>query len=158
MKGAETLFSRKSDEWGTPGSAFADWTAEFGFCVDAAATAENTLCAWWYGPDHPDPLRRNALSAPWDPALPHWCNPPYSKVGAFVSKAARERERGVLTVMLIPARTDTKWFHEFLWDRLTHKPRTGIELRLLKGRLRFEGAPSSAPFPSMIVVFRPEEG
>ena len=59
------------------------------------------------------------------------------------------------TVMLIPARTDTRWFHEHLWDATTQRPQTGIEIRLLRGRLKFGNGKNSAPFPSMLVVFHP---
>ena len=126
--------------------------AEFDFDVDAAATAGNAKSDNWYGPD--SILITDALAEPWQYAT-HWCNPPYSKCRDFVAKAALERLRGALTVMLLPARTDTRWFHEYLWDARTHRPQTGIELRFIKGRLKFGDGKNSAPFPSMVVVFRP---
>src|SRR5687767_12335951 len=87
-----------------------------------------------------------------------WLNPPYSRglQGRFIEKAAMEAEWfGVTTVMLIPARTDTKVFHQFIWDADKHQPREGVEVRFLKGRIKFVGASAGAPFPSMVVVFRP---
>lgn len=160
------MFSRASDEWSTPPDLFQKLYEEFGFLLDAAAshdnhkgdegtayiTAEgNALTADWFEwicGDDGDP-RKVGLS------LSVWCNPPYSKCREFVAKAAAERLRGLLTVMLLPARTDTRYFHEHLWDAETHRPRPGIELRFLKGRLKFGGSKKSAPFPSMLVVFRP---
>ena len=71
----------------------------------------------------------------------------------FIAHAARERWRGVTTVLLLPARTDTKAFHHIIWNAETHRPRATVEVRFLPVRLRFVGAPAGAPFPSMIVVF-----
>ena len=78
-----------------------------------------------------------------------WANVPYSNVEPFVAKAIAESARGATVVMLLPARTDTRWFHLVLavQDR--------AELWFLRGRLRFGDAKNSAPFPSMVVVFRP---
>jgi site-specific DNA-methyltransferase (adenine-specific) len=148
------MFSRASDNWTTPQHFYDALHAEFMFCVDAAATRDNRKCVRYFGPDHSFTDCRDALTAAWVP-LPHWCNPPYSRCREFVAKAAHERLTGALTVMLLPARTDTRWFHEHLWDARTHRPQTGIELRFVKGRLKFGDGKNSAPFPSMVVVFRP---
>lgn len=77
-----------------------------------------------------------------------FCNPPYGKeIGKWVAKCAEEAKKpDTICVMLIPARTDTKWFHEYIY----HK----AEIRFLKGRLKFGDSTNSAPFPSMIVIFR----
>lgn len=154
------MFSKASDEWSTPQEFWDALDDEFGFDVDAAATRENTKCAYYYGlgyvgGDKPRNLG-NALEVAWRkfPSV-YWCNPPYSKCREFVAKAAQERQRGVLTVMLVPSRTDTRWFHEHVWDAQTHRPRPGIEVRFIKGRLKFGGASAGAPFPSMVIVFRP---
>jgi phage N-6-adenine-methyltransferase len=154
------MFSKASDEWSTPQDFYDRLHAEFRFGVDAAATGDNRKCMNYYGPDHPFGLmsghRSDALKTDWTLAeAPHWCNPPYSKCREFVAKAAFSRVRGVLTVMLIPSRTDTRYFHDHLWDATTNAPRPGIELRFVKGRLKFGGQPNPAPFPSMVVVFRP---
>ena len=74
-----------------------------------------------------------------------FCNPPYSEVSKWVEKAYSEAKRGAKTVMLIPSRTDTKWFHEFIYQK--------HEIRFVKGRLKFGEQKNSAPFPSMVVVF-----
>jgi site-specific DNA-methyltransferase (adenine-specific) len=86
-----------------------------------------------------------------------WLNPPYSRglCGQFIAKAAEERSKGFLTVMLLPARTDTKAFHAHIYDSSKWQARECVEIRLLPGRLKFGGCKDSAPFPSMVVVFRP---
>lgn len=76
-----------------------------------------------------------------------FCNPPYSQISAWVKKAWEEATKpNTIVVLLIPARTDTKYFHGYIKDR--------SEIRFLKGRLKFGDSKNSAPFPSMIVVFR----
>lgn len=154
------MFSKASDEWSTPQDFYDGLHAEFGFQVDAAATRQNTKCQIYYGLDWDGisrtvECRGDALNSSRWLELPTWCNPPYSKCRDFVARAAQERLRGVLTVMLIPSRTDTRYFHEHLWDAEKHATRPGIELRFVKGRLKFGGQKNCAPFPSMVVVFRP---
>ncbi len=153
------MFSKAKDDWTTPGDFYERLHQEFRFGVDAAAQLENTKCDIWYGLGSGDlGGYKCALTRPWAQYNwhPHWCNPPYSLCREFVAKAAQERLRGVLTVMLIPSRTDTRYFHEHMWDANKHATRPGIELRFVKGRLRFGGQKNCAPFPSMVVVFRPE--
>jgi len=148
------MFSKASDEWATPQEFYDKLDAEFNFDVDAAATAENAKCLHWLGPG--SGLSLDALTVPWCHGLWHWLNPPYSRCKEFIAKAAKERVLGVPTVALVPARTDTKWFHEYLWDeRPNRRERDGIELRFVRGRLKFGDGKNSAPFPSMVVVFRP---
>jgi phage N-6-adenine-methyltransferase len=148
------MFSKASDNWTTPDDFYRAIFHEFGCTVDAAATAENTKCDFWYGPGSEDGWL-DALAVDWSQQADqwHWLNPPYSRVRAFMAKAAAERQHGVTTVSLVPARTDTRWWHESVWDGRTHKARTGVEVRLIKGRLRFGGASAGAPFPSALVVF-----
>ena len=146
------MFSKASDEWSTPQDVYDGLFVEFLFDLDVAATAENAKCPNWLGLDN----GHDALCSSWGLYGDHvWCNPPYSKCREFVAKAAAERLRGVLTVMLIPSRTDTRYFHEHLWADSIHAARPGIELRFVKGRLKFGGQKNCAPFPSMVVVFRP---
>ena len=147
------MFSSKSDEWATPQEFFDALNAEFDFDVDLAASAENAKVSDFYSLEH------SALDAEW--SVQHdigWCNPPYSRglQAKFIAKAAEERLNGFTTVMLIPARTDTKAFHAYIWDTENHRPRPGVEVRFVKGRLKFIGAKHGAPFPSMVVIFRPE--
>lgn len=76
-----------------------------------------------------------------------FCNPPYSNISLWVEKAFREtRNDNTLVVLLIPARTDTRYFHDFIYQR--------AEIRFIKGRLKFGDSKNSAPFPSMVVIFR----
>ena len=76
-----------------------------------------------------------------------FCNPPYSEIGKWVEKAFYEsRNDGTLVVLLIPSRTDTKYFHDYILHR--------AEIRFVKGRLKFSNAKVNAPFPSMLVIFR----
>jgi phage N-6-adenine-methyltransferase len=166
---APVMFSSATDEWETPQAFFDKLNDEFGFVLDAAANRNNAKCAKYLGPDQFISRWQDGLTCPWDYWVPAavgeyacaapvvWCNPPYSRgmQAKFIAKAAEERKRGVASVMLLPARTDTKAFHTHIYDASKWQPREGIEIRLLPGRLKFGGAANSAPFPSMVVVFRP---
>ncbi len=127
--------------WATPQDFFDNLNAEFDFDIDVCATPENAKCNKFFTEE------QDGLSQSWGGTC--WCNPPYGReIGKWVSKAyASCKDDGVTVVMLLPARTDTKWFHEYIY----HK----AEIRFIKGRLKFGGATNSAPFPSMVVVFRP---
>lgn len=147
------MFSSKSDEWSTPQDFYDRLDDEFGFTLDLAASDDNRKCEQWFTKDD------DALGRDWhriDGAI-GWCNPPYSRglCGKFIAKAADERRKGFLTVMLLPARTDTKAFHAHVYDSIKWQAREGIEIRFLPGRLKFGGCKDAAPFPSMLVVFRP---
>jgi site-specific DNA-methyltransferase (adenine-specific) len=145
---APALFSTGKDDWETPFELFDALHEEFGFTLDLAANAQNAKCARWVGPGG---LAPDLLAYTVGADERGWMNPPYSRAQAnFVAKAAT---CGALVVALLPARTDTRMFHRYIWDEKVRRPRTGVEVRLLRGRLRFVGAPASAPFPSMIVVF-----
>lgn len=148
----DVLFATGRDEHETPRALFDALDAEFDFDIDLAATAQNALCSNFYSKED------DALTRDW---YINWfrtgfCNPPYSRglQAKFIRKAAAERLRGFTTVMLLPARTDTKVFHECLYDASTWQWRTGIQVRLLPGRLKFSGVKAGAPFPSMVVIFR----
>lgn len=148
------LFSSKSDEWATPPEIFNPLHEEFGFTVDVCASPENAKCPVYFT------KAEDGLLVPWGgPGARAWCNPPYTKGQArpFVEKALHLRRDNTTTVLLLPARTDTKLFHDLLWDRTSCHPRTGVELRFLKGRITFVGGAAPAPFPSMIAVIRGEE-
>lgn len=157
-------FSSESDLWETPQWLYDELDAEFSFSMDAACTEDNCKANGGYFYDKGD----DALVADWVKYGTHWCNPPYSRGNLirFVAKAAEERLKGVTSVFLIPSRTDTCAWHNYIWDKDKHCPREGVEVRLLKGRLKFEkdgkpvldknGKPQSAPFPSAVVIFRGE--
>lgn len=153
------MFGKASDEWRTPLETFNALNAEFGFDVDAAATDENRwVDGDYFGPDQSD-RRVDALAIEWiSYGKTFWLNPPYSKCRQFITKAAEQARKGCTVVALVPSRTDTRWWHEHIWDAWKHQPRAGVEVRFIKGRLKFGGAGkaiNSAPFPSVVIVFRP---
>ena len=113
--------------------------AEFHFDLDVCAIPENAKCANYYSPD------QDGLSQEWKGVC--WCNPPYGrKIGDWVKKADESTLDGAVVVMLLPARTDTRWFHKYIYGK--------AEIRFLPGRLKFGGSKNSAPFPSMVVIFK----
>ena len=143
-------FSSGKDDWETPDDLFAEWDATFHFILDAAANKHNHKVARWFGPGGE---AEDALRVEWPVKEGNiWLNPPYTRgvQEAFVRRANGYEEFeiggvGFGVVCLLPARTDTKLFHEVIqpYGKIT----------FLRGRVRFKGAPHSAPFPSMIVVF-----
>lgn len=133
------LYSSKTELWETPQALFDELNAEFHFTVDVCALPENAKCGRYYTPE------QDGLAQEWDGVC--WCNPPYGReIAAWVEKAATSP---ATTVMLLPARTDTKWFHDWVIPR--------AEIRFIRGRLKFGGSKNSAPFPSMVCVFRGKE-
>lgn len=161
---SKLMFSKESDEWETPRDLFDQLNQEFDFEWDAAATAENAKLLGfdghhYFGLDQKIRKYRDALVADWAATgcSSFWLNPPYSMCREFIAKASWEAARGCTTVTLIPSRTDTRWWHEHIWDVSRNAFRPGVEVRFLKGRLKFglpgKPATNSAPFPSAIVVF-----
>lgn len=151
------MFSKQSDNWSTPQEFFDALDQEFTFQLDAAATKANAKCDLFFGPDAGEPYS-DALAYDWNIGYPPWAvylNPPYSMIGAFIGKAAIEALKGCTVVCLVPSRTDTKWWHVWVWNEKTHRPRPGVEVRFVKGRLKFGDGKNSAPFPSAVIVFRP---
>lgn len=138
----ELMFSSKTDLWATPQYFFDELDSEFHFTLDACATPENAKCERYYTPE------MDGLSQPWDGVV--WCNPPYGRhVGDWVAKASEEARKGVTTVMLLHARTDTRWFHDYIYKK--------AEVRFVRGRLKFGESQNNAPFPSMVCIFRGDE-
>ena len=135
------LFSSNTNEWATPKAFFAELDAEFHFNLDPCATPENAKCARYFTAD------TDGLKEDWG-GQKVFCNPPYGReIGKWVRKCWEEsRKPDTLVVMLIPARTDTAYFHDYIY----HKAR---EIRFIRGRLHFNESPQGAPFPSMVVVF-----
>ncbi len=132
----KSLFSHSSDEWATPQDLFDKLDEEFHFEIDVCATEENAKCAKYFTAES-DGLKQN-----WGRSV-IWCNPPYSDIKSWAKKCS---EHNGIAVMLVPSRTDTKWFHDYCYGK--------AELRFIKGRLHFNGSKNSAPFPSMLVIFR----
>lgn len=140
----DVLFSHKSDEWSTPQWLFDNLNAKFNFTLDPASDGVNNKCIKHYTP------QTDGLSQNWNGETV-FINPPYSKIYDWVKKAHDEAEKNsVSTVMLLPARTDTKWFHQFCLDQMLVK-----SITFIKGRLKFGNQKNPAPFPSMIVEFCP---
>jgi phage N-6-adenine-methyltransferase len=146
------MFSSRTDDWATPQWLFDRLHAEFNFKLDVAASAKNAKC--------PVYISEDSLSKDWkelcDPTGAIWMNPPYGRtIGRWLEKAYLTARQGRTVVTLIPARTDTKYWHSFVWDNIKHVPREGVQARFLPGRLKFGQATTPAPFPSVVVVFRP---
>ena len=134
------LFSSNSGEWETPQWLFDELDKEFGFNLDPCCTHENCKTLLGYT------KQEDGLSRDWAGSRV-FMNPPYGReIGKWIKKAF-ESEAEVV-VGLLPARTDTKWF----WDYIYKKK--NVEIRFIKGRLKFGGSKNSAPFPSLIAIFR----
>ena len=135
----EILFSSASEEWETPQDLFNKLNNEFNFTVDVASSELNYKCKKHYT------QKEDGLVQNWNNEVA-WCNPPYGrKIGEWVKKASESK---AIIVMLLPARTDTKWFHNYIYNK------QNIEIRFIKGRLKFGNSKNSAPFTSMIVIFK----
>jgi len=128
-------FMSKTSEWETPQEFFDELDREFHFKLDVCATDSNAKLNSYFTDE------MDGLNQPWSSC--NWMNPPYGReIGKWVKKASENP----VTVCLLPARTDTKWFHDYILGK--------AEIRFIKGRLKFGGSKNSAPFPSMVVVFR----
>jgi len=131
--------STSSDEWETPEDLFKKLNEQYKFTLDLCATSENHKCDKYFTKEI------DGLKQEWPGVC--WCNPPYSNISKWVEKAYNEAQKGSIIVMLIPARTDTRWFHNWIYMMY------GVEVEFIKGRLKFSGSKWNAPFPSMIVTF-----
>jgi len=133
-------FSSATDEWATPQDFFDKLMATYRFTLDVCATAENAKCADFYTKED------NGLTKDWSGRC--WMNPPYGRdIKYWVKKAYESAQyHGALVVCLLPARTDTAWWHDYVLPY--------GEVTFIRGRLKFGGAKNSAPFPSAIVVFK----
>lgn len=133
-------FSSKTDEWETPQDFFDKLNDEFHFTLDVCALSQNAKCKRYITPE------ADGLQVGWNNEIV-WMNPPYGReIGKWVKKASEAI--GGAVVCLLPARTDTKYFHEYIYNN----PRATI--RFIKGRLKFGNSKNSAPFPSMIIIFK----
>lgn len=136
------VFSSNSDEWYTPQGVFDELDKEFDFNLDPCATDENHKCEEYYTKE------KDGLSQNWG-GKRVFCNPPYSQIDKWVEKAHDEGVKdNTVVVLLIPSRTDTRYFHNYIYQR--------AEIRFVKGRIKFSDK-GSAPFPSMVVIFRGAE-
>jgi phage N-6-adenine-methyltransferase len=136
------LFTSRTEEWETPNHVFLALDKEFNFQVDVCATSENAKCKIYFDKSV-DGLKRE-----WSP-FRCWMNPPYGRnISLWMKKAFEESQRGALVVCLIPSRTDTKWWHNWVMK--------AAEIRFVSGRINFGNSKQSAPFPSCIVIYYPE--
>lgn len=134
----KVMYSSEKDDWETPQELFDYYNFQYDFTLDVAASDQNHKCKDYFTKED------DGLSKEWYGMV--WCNPPYGReIGKWVKKCAEYKG---LSVMLIPARTDTKWFHEYILNN----PR--VEISFIRGRLHFNNSKNAAPFPSMIVVFK----
>ena len=134
------MFSSKTDLWSTPQSFFDKLNAVFKFTTDVCATEENAKCSHYFDE------KMNGLSNYWEGVC--WMNPPYGRgINAWIEKAYRSaKDNGATVVCLVPARVDTRWWHDYCMKG---------EIHFIKGRLKFGDAKDNAPFPNAVVVFRP---
>ena len=133
------LFTSNTDLWATPQHFFDKLNQRFNFDLDVCALPENAKCKNYFTPEI------DGLKQDWNGTC--FMNPPYGReIGKWVEKAYNEAQKGNVIVALLPARTDTKWFHDHIYMMY------GVEFELLKGRLKFGNSKNSAPFPSMVVV------
>lgn len=132
------LMSSNTDEWATPKLFFEELNKKFHFTLDPCSTEENHKCSTYFT------KKDNGLEKSWGGYIVY-CNPPYGKeISKWVEKAYKENQKGTKVVLLLPARTDTKWFHNYIYKK--------HEIIFIKGRLKFNDGKRSAPFPSMLVI------
>lgn len=141
--------SSNDSTWTTPPDFFEELNKEFNFTLDAAALESSAVVPNYLGPDHELASQRDALTCNWREASGGgwiFLNPPYGRsIKDFMSKADAEVKAGAKVIALVPARTDTNWWH----NSVIH-----YEIRFIKGRLKFGGSKNSAPFPSALVIMK----
>lgn len=138
----DVMFSSATDLWSTPQDTFDELDREFYFTLDVCATPENAKCKAFYTREE------DGLKQSWQVAEGSiWMNPPYGReIGKWVRKAYESSiQENATCVCLLPARTDTAWWHDYCMKG---------EIRFIRGRLKFGGQKNSAPFPSAIIIFR----
>lgn len=135
-------FSSKTDLWSTPQDFFDELNKRYQFDVDVCATTENAKVDTYFTKEI------NGLEQDWSKYKMCWMNPPYGReIGKWIEKAYSEAQKGTTVIALLPARTDTRWFHNHIYMMY------GVSVEFVKGRLKFGGSKNAAPFPSMIVKF-----
>ena len=137
------LYSSASVEWATPADFFAALDDEFGFTLDPCATRQNAKCRRYYT------KADNGLVQNWQQHAV-FCNPPYGRdIGEWAKKCFLAAKAGATVVLLVHARTDTRFFHDWIYGK--------AELRFVRGRLKFGDGRQSAPFPSLVAIYRPDD-
>jgi len=138
MAGFKFKFGSHKQDWETPDELFEPLDDEFGFTLDVCATPENAKCPQFFTE------RDDGLSQKWHGVC--WMNPPFGEQGKWVKKAYQSSLEGAIVVCLLPARTNTNWWHSYCMKG---------ETRFIQGRPKFKGAKHGLPQPLAIVIFRP---
>lgn len=134
-------YSSKTNEWATPQYLFDELDREFNFTLDPCCTDENAKCEKYFT------IEDDGLMQDWSNEIV-FVNPPYGReIKHWVRKAYEESLKGATVVCLIPSRTDTTYWHDYIFGKAS-------DIRFLKGRLKFGDSKNSAPFPSAIVVYK----
>jgi len=132
-------YSSASVVWETPQDLFNKYDERYQFETDVCALPENAKCARFFSPE------QDGLMQEWTGYC--WMNPPYGReIGKWMRKAYESSLKGATVVCLVPARTDTKWWHDYAMKG---------QIEFIKGRLKFGGHKNPAPFPNAVVVFKP---
>ena len=136
-------YSSKTNEWSTPQAFFDELNKEFNFTLDPCATRENAKCTKYFT------VEDDGLKQDWSNDVV-FMNPPYGReIKYWVQKAFEENLKGATVVCLIPARTDTTYWHNYIFGKAD-------DIRFIKGRLKFGGSKNPAPFPSAIIIYKGE--
>lgn len=142
----DVMFSSKKMDWATPQAFFDELDSEFHFNLDPCADEHNHKCNLYFTKED------DGLSRSWG-GYTVFCNPPYGRaIKDWVKKCSEEvKKPNTKIVLLIPARTDTAYFHDYIYQ----KP--NVEIRFVRGRLYFNDGEGRAPFPNMIVIFKGDD-
>ena len=136
-------YSSKTNEWSTPQAFFDELNKEFNFTLDPCATSENAKCNKYFT------VEDDGLKQDWSKDTV-FMNPPYGReIKYWVQKAYEESLNGATVVCLIPARTDTAYWHDYIFGKAD-------DIRFLRGRLKFGDSKNPAPFPSAIIIYKGE--
>lgn len=130
-------FGKGKQDWETPSSIFDPLNSEFSFTLDVCASKENAKCSNFFDP------QTDGLKQKWTGVC--WMNPPFGSQGNWVKKAWQESQSGATVVCLLPCRTNTNWWHDYVMKG---------DIRFIRGRPKFKGAKHGLPQPLAIVVFR----
>lgn len=131
-------YSSRTDSWETPVDFFEKYNKKYKFTLDVCANKKNAKCKKFFS------IKDNGLSKKWSGKC--WMNPPYGRgISSWMKKAWESSLGGATVVCLVPARTDTSWWHDYAMKG---------EVEFIRGRIKFGGAKNGAPFPSAVVVFR----
>ena len=133
-------FSSKTNEWRTPKKLFDELDQSYKFTLDPCCTKESALCDKFYT------IEEDGLQQDWSKDVV-FMNPPYGReIPKWIEKAYKECLKGATVVCLIPARTDTRYWHKYIFGKTK-------AIFFIKGRLKFSNK-GYAPFPSALVVFK----